>query len=69
MQFNYRLIDPQAPERLFSVTLDVNGEHYLVSDCRPALPELPSILAQLNQSRDFYGFIKTIRAKFRQTVA
>ena len=65
MQFNFKLIDPQSPQRIFSVTIDVNGDHYLVTDCSPALPELPSILASLNQSRDFYGFIKTIRTKFR----
>jgi kinetochore protein Spc25, fungi type len=66
MQFNFKLIDPQTTQRVFSVTIDVNGDHYLVTDCNPALPELPSLLANLNQSRDFYGFIKSIRGKFRQ---
>lgn len=36
----------------------------LVSDCSPSLPDLETHLQYLNDTRDFYGFLKRIRKAF-----
>ncbi|KAI1309952.1 kinetochore-associated Ndc80 complex subunit spc25 [Mortierella claussenii] len=49
----------------FSVTVDVSQHDFAVSDCSPALPELSSLLRYLNDTRDFYGFLKRARKAFK----
>jgi hypothetical protein len=36
----------------------------MASDCSPPLPELPTLVAALNEHRDFYAFIKQLRQRF-----
>lgn len=68
MQFTFERVDPTQPSRLFSVTMDVTGDLYLASDCTPPLPELPGLVATLNETRDFYGFVKHVRQRFAALV-
>ncbi|KAF9383140.1 kinetochore-associated Ndc80 complex subunit spc25 [Mortierella sp. AD011] len=49
----------------YSITIDVSQHEFAVSDCTPNLPELPSLLRYLNDTRDFYGFLKRVRKAFK----
>ncbi|KAF9992549.1 kinetochore-associated Ndc80 complex subunit spc25 [Entomortierella chlamydospora] len=49
----------------YSITVDVSQHEFAVSDCTPNLPELPSLLRHLNDTRDFYGFLKRVRKAFK----
>ncbi|KAF9583059.1 kinetochore-associated Ndc80 complex subunit spc25 [Lunasporangiospora selenospora] len=64
--FVFTRIDEQDWDREFSITVDVSRQEFLVSDCTPTLPELPSLLRQLNETRDFYGFLKHARQGFKE---
>ncbi|KAF9351344.1 kinetochore-associated Ndc80 complex subunit spc25 [Mortierella sp. AD094] len=49
----------------YSITVDVSQHEFAVSDCTPNIPELPSLLRYLNDTRDFYGFLKRVRKAFK----
>ena len=40
-----------------------------MTKCDPQLAVLPDLVAQLNQSRDFAGFLKGIRKAFKVSIA
>ncbi|KAF9904317.1 kinetochore-associated Ndc80 complex subunit spc25 [Linnemannia zychae] len=63
--FVFTRISEQDWEREYTITLDVSQHEFSVSDCSPALPELPSLLRYLNETRDFYGFLKKVRQAFK----
>ncbi|KAF9185902.1 kinetochore-associated Ndc80 complex subunit spc25 [Haplosporangium sp. Z 11] len=52
-------------DKEYSVTIDVSQYDFAVSECTPSLPELPSLLQHLNETRDFYGFLKRARKAFK----
>ncbi|KAG0212264.1 kinetochore-associated Ndc80 complex subunit spc25 [Mortierella sp. GBA30] len=52
-------------EQEYSVTVDVSQYDYSVSECSPSLPELPSLVRYLNDTRDLYGFLKRVRKGFK----
>ncbi|KAJ9111849.1 hypothetical protein QFC20_002436 [Naganishia adeliensis] len=59
-------IDPNDPEREFSMLIDFSdGNRYAVPNCSPPLSGLADLVAQLNEDRDLYTFIKRVRAGFR----
>ncbi|GHJ89193.1 hypothetical protein NliqN6_5595 [Naganishia liquefaciens] len=59
-------IDPKDPEREFSMLIDFSdGDRYAVPNCSPPLGGLQDLVAQLNEDRDLYTFIKRVRAGFR----
>ncbi|KAJ9101210.1 hypothetical protein QFC21_003429 [Naganishia friedmannii] len=58
-------IDPNDPEREFSLLIDFSdGDRYAVPKCSPPLSGLQDLVAQLNNDRDLYTFIKRVRAAF-----
>ncbi|KAG0371749.1 kinetochore-associated Ndc80 complex subunit spc25 [Mortierella sp. AD032] len=63
--FVFTRISEQDWEREYTITLDVSQHHFSASDCSPALPELPALLQYLNETRDFYGFMKRVRQAFK----
>jgi len=38
----------------------------IVYDCSPLLPDLESLVRYLNDTRDFYGFLKKARKAFQE---
>ncbi|KAF9439098.1 kinetochore-associated Ndc80 complex subunit spc25 [Entomortierella beljakovae] len=49
----------------YTITIDVSHHEFAVSECSHNIPELPSLLKHLNETRDFYGFLKRIRKSFK----
>jgi kinetochore protein Spc25 len=69
----FTLIDPADPNREFSILIDISKQEYssklvitkgrntaddLVPKVSPHLPQLSEMLSDLNEDRDFTGFIK-----------
>ncbi|KAG0215697.1 kinetochore-associated Ndc80 complex subunit spc25 [Mortierella sp. NVP41] len=52
-------------DREYAITVDVSQHEFAASDCSPNLPELPAMLRYLNETRDFYGFLKKVRQAFK----
>ncbi|KAK3827433.1 MAG: chromosome segregation protein Spc25-domain-containing protein [Benniella sp.] len=52
-------------EQECSITVDVSQHEYAVAECSPILPGLSSLVRYLNDTRDFYGFIKRVRKAFK----
>ncbi|KAF9348600.1 kinetochore-associated Ndc80 complex subunit spc25 [Mortierella sp. NVP85] len=52
-------------EQEYSITVDVSQHEYAVAECSPMLPDLSSLVRYLNDTRDFYGFIKKVRKAFK----
>ncbi|KAF9954774.1 kinetochore-associated Ndc80 complex subunit spc25 [Modicella reniformis] len=52
-------------DKEYSMTVDVSQHDYSVAECNPVLPEVQSLLRYLNDTRDFYGFIKKVRKAFK----
>ncbi|KAK4688981.1 hypothetical protein P7C73_g1111, partial [Tremellales sp. Uapishka_1] len=61
----FTLIDPEDPDREFSILVDVSKQQYSVPKCSPPIPTLPELVAQLYDDRNFFGFIKQVRKAFR----
>ncbi|KZP08260.1 hypothetical protein FIBSPDRAFT_803198 [Athelia psychrophila] len=59
-------IDRLDTDKEFSFVLDVGSRIYRVLTITPVLPTMPIFLEELNESRDFYGFIKAVRAGFEE---
>ncbi|KAF9113692.1 kinetochore-associated Ndc80 complex subunit spc25 [Mortierella sp. AM989] len=51
----------------YSITVDVSQHEFAVSECSPDLQELSSLLKYLNETRDFYGFLKRVRKAFKDS--
>lgn len=61
MRFVFTRIDPRQPDREYSFVMGVGGAQYEVTECQPPLSGMPKLVKQLNEDRDFYGFIKRVR--------
>jgi len=61
-------VDAQDHSREFSLVVDVSGQIYKVLTSSPPLPTLPILIAELNQSRDIYAFIRRVRLAFVRLV-
>ncbi|KAI8060269.1 chromosome segregation protein Spc25-domain-containing protein [Gongronella butleri] len=62
IKFNYRLVDKNDPDRVFSVTIDVSDSRFQVPHCDPMIPNL----AQLAQDLSDQGNIRLFTIKMRQ---
>ncbi|KAF9288803.1 kinetochore-associated Ndc80 complex subunit spc25 [Mortierella alpina] len=63
--FVFTRINEQDWDQEFSITIDVSQYDYSASECVPSLPELPSLVRYLNDTRDLYGFLKRVRKGFK----
>ncbi|KAK4700664.1 hypothetical protein P7C70_g5581, partial [Phenoliferia sp. Uapishka_3] len=73
IQFKFTNIDPGNYNRPFSFDIDVSQPTYAVASVSPVgfLPPaqvIVPLLAALNRSRDFYGFVRSMRAAFKLEV-
>ncbi|KDQ17526.1 hypothetical protein BOTBODRAFT_29706 [Botryobasidium botryosum FD-172 SS1] len=66
--FRFTRIDESDWNREFSIVIDISERIYRVPTSTPLLPALPTLLATLNETREFYGFIKSVRGAFREYV-
>ncbi|KAI8618893.1 chromosome segregation protein Spc25-domain-containing protein [Chytriomyces sp. MP71] len=65
LRFTYTNINHKNWEQGYSFVLDVSeGKQYKIMDCIPPLPGREDMLKFLNDSRDFYRFLKEMRKAF-----
>lgn len=66
LRFLLNRLDPTAPERLFTFDVRVTNDGYVVPTCSPDLPELPTLLATLNENpNEFFRFVRSMRQAFK----
>ncbi|KAG8944797.1 hypothetical protein FRC04_001535 [Tulasnella sp. 424] len=63
--FRFTHIDPAEPEKEFNIVLDVSSRTYRVTSSTPLLGTLPTLLEELNETRQFYAFVRRLREAFR----
>lgn len=73
VSFKFHNIDPASFPRTFSFDLDASSPTYTVPSISPPsfLPQTVTqpLLDKLNQSRDLYAFVKSMRGAFVDEVA
>ncbi|KAM3579153.1 kinetochore-associated Ndc80 complex subunit spc25 [Umbelopsis sp. WA50703] len=69
LTFQFHNIDENDWNRKFSVTIQIAGKQYNYKSCDPELPELKSLIDELNTSRDFFRFLKRVRQAFKNSVS
>ncbi|EJD06748.1 uncharacterized protein FOMMEDRAFT_165457 [Fomitiporia mediterranea MF3/22] len=57
-------IDPNEPQREFSIVVDASNRVYQVPLTTPPIPTIPLLVDQLNKTRDVFAFIKSVRSHF-----
>ncbi|KAI7888684.1 chromosome segregation protein Spc25-domain-containing protein [Mucor mucedo] len=65
IKFSFKCINPTDPEKTyyFVLYLEESGL-YKVTECEPTLPNVESLISNLNSDRDLYSFIKLMRRDF-----
>jgi hypothetical protein len=59
-------VDQSQPLLPFSITIDHSGDRYSVKECSPVIPDMPSLVAALNQTHDFCQFVCRARRRFQE---
>lgn len=63
-RFSFKYIDAADWERRFNILIDTSTNRYRVHSCEPMLPQLTTLLDELNHSGDFFSFLRKVRAAF-----
>lgn len=65
--FTFTNIDPDAWSRKFTFTIQVVGDGYEIYRVDPQLPNnlATDLSSQLNEDKDFFGFLRKIRKAFK----
>ncbi|EPY53611.1 kinetochore protein Spc25 [Schizosaccharomyces cryophilus OY26] len=64
IRFVFTNIDEKDWNKPFSFQINLAQIDYKVTHCRPPVPNLDDLVNKLNQSRDFYQFLRDIRKSF-----
>ncbi|KAJ3331284.1 kinetochore-associated Ndc80 complex subunit spc25 [Gonapodya sp. JEL0774] len=64
LTFVFTRIDEHDLDREYSFTVDLSKREYEITSCTPPLPTMPDLVRQLNENRDFYGFVRVVRKEF-----
>jgi len=63
-------IDPRDPTRACWFNVQASEGGYLVAGCEPMVPELQTLLVELNaRPNDFFRFVRAMRNAFKRLVA
>lgn len=68
-RFTFVNIDPDNCACKFTFTISVANGSYEISRLDPPLPDVDALQARLNETNDFFAFLKAIRKLFKATVA
>jgi len=64
-RFSFVQVDPAHPtDRPCGFVVDVSQDQYRVLHCEPMIPDMQTLVQELNQHRDFYRFLKICRQSF-----
>ncbi|KAJ3036861.1 kinetochore-associated Ndc80 complex subunit spc25 [Rhizophlyctis rosea] len=64
LEFKFTHINEHRWEEVYSFSLDVSKKEYKVTACSPKIAELDRLVKWLNDTRDFYTFLKCMRKAF-----
>ncbi|GAA5813402.1 hypothetical protein MFLAVUS_006880 [Mucor flavus] len=65
VKFSFKSISQVDPEKVFYFVLYLSESSiFQVTECRPEIPELDSLVAEVNIDRDIYSFVKRMRRSF-----
>eukprot|EP00696_Hemimastix_kukwesjijk_P012727 gnl/Hemi2/2600_TR926_c0_g1_i1.p1 gnl/Hemi2/2600_TR926_c0_g1~~gnl/Hemi2/2600_TR926_c0_g1_i1.p1 ORF type:complete len:247 (-),score=91.87 gnl/Hemi2/2600_TR926_c0_g1_i1:198-938(-) len=67
LSFVFTKVDRSNPSREFLITVLISNDRYEVVSCTPTVPGLDDLLAELNATNNFAGFIHRVRAAFKST--
>ncbi|KAG2201501.1 hypothetical protein INT46_007774 [Mucor plumbeus] len=70
IKFEFKCIDKKALKKIYSVTLTINDSNiYTVNECHPksTLPQVLQKLKTLNEDRELFVFIKSVRRIFQES--
>ncbi|KAL7414385.1 chromosome segregation protein Spc25-domain-containing protein [Mrakia frigida] len=59
-------LNPSNPAKEYSFIVDISAKNYAIPTISTPLAQLPTLLADLNADRDFYGFLKKVRKAFKE---
>ncbi|KAA1130436.1 kinetochore-associated Ndc80 complex subunit spc25 [Puccinia graminis f. sp. tritici] len=68
LKFNFKLIDMNAYDRVFSIELDLSDFDYKILSIDPPCTEINPLLKKLNQTRNFNRFLCDVRLAFKKTM-
>ncbi|CAO3616061.1 unnamed protein product [Cunninghamella blakesleeana] len=64
LKFEFTLIDEKNPDKVFSISLNMDNNEYTVLECQPMIPLLENLMSDLRQHGDPFLFIKLVRQQF-----
>ncbi|KAJ3053239.1 kinetochore-associated Ndc80 complex subunit spc25, partial [Rhizophlyctis rosea] len=64
LEFKFTHVNDQRWDEIYSFSLDVSRKEYEVVSCSPQITDLNKLVKWLNDSRDFYAFLKAMRKAF-----
>ncbi|KAG8694494.1 kinetochore-associated Ndc80 complex subunit spc25 [Ceratobasidium sp. 394] len=68
IRIKFTHVDEANPAREFSFVMDLSESRYKVSTSSPLLPQMSGLVDWLNETREFYWFVKKVRMAFQQYV-
>ncbi|KAF8603129.1 hypothetical protein BDV93DRAFT_606969 [Ceratobasidium sp. AG-I] len=68
LKIKFTHLDEANPAREFSFVIDLSERRYKVSTSSPLLPQMSALVEWLNETREFYWFVKKVRKAFQQYV-
>lgn len=68
LKIKFTHLDEMNPAREFSFVIDLSERRYKVSTSSPLLPQMSALVEWLNETREFYWFVKKVRKAFQQYV-
>ncbi|KAL1917888.1 uncharacterized protein VTP21DRAFT_3722 [Calcarisporiella thermophila] len=67
LKFVFTHINEKNWDKEYSFTVDVSERVYKVPKCNPQIENINELVAWLNETRDFFGFLKRIRKAFKDS--
>ncbi|KAI9272096.1 chromosome segregation protein Spc25-domain-containing protein [Helicostylum pulchrum] len=65
VKFSFKSISQVDTEKVFYFVLYLSESNiFRVTECQPEIPEMDSLLAEVNIDRDIYSFVKRVRRSF-----
>ncbi|KAL5007013.1 hypothetical protein ScPMuIL_015819 [Solemya velum] len=71
LQFIFKSIDEDDPERPFYFQVKIEGEErrYIVSGCEPPVTDMDELVKKLNDTDNLKSFVVVMRKRFKQMVS
>ncbi|XP_078174861.1 kinetochore protein SPC25 homolog [Carex rostrata] len=64
VKFIFNKIDSTNPEKEYSFTVQLDNDKYNLLQCDPLVEGIDDLLKEVNETNDFFGFVRVVRGKF-----